>query len=197
MSVPPWLWPLAVVALWLLAGLLKAIRDALAERAAGWLLPAGQPLTFRLAQLMAILARALAPRKTIRFDLEVGRFPFPIVLLREQWAGPDGAIEELREDLKAGRRMLKPLSLIAPLFPRALQLHARNAFALLRCLLWSPTSVVGFCFLLAVLPPIVWLLSRGLKAMHKREQRRQRVDRERQEAKLQELARAEREATVR
>ena len=75
------------VVLRVLFGLLKAIRDLLTQRAAAWLLPPYQPVTFRVAQVVALAARAIAPKRVTEFDLPRILFAFfPVAWSVRPWS---------------------------------------------------------------------------------------------------------------
>lgn len=131
------------VLLWIFFGLLKAIRDLLAERTAAWLLPPTQPATFRAAQCMALAARAIAPNRVAKLDLRRIFFAFfPVSWTLRPWPDPDAAIAELEADLRCERRALAPLRLVLPLLGMALLVRAGNLWRLLIGIAWLPVAVV-------------------------------------------------------
>lgn len=144
---------------WLGLGVLRAIRDALSERAADWLLPRNQPVTFRLAQFVAFLAAALAPRRLPRWSLLNPYAPmpsawfvvFPVVWDDSPWPGPESILAELEADLRAERRVLDPARLTLPLLRHALLLRGRCLWKLAGCVLWVPLGLLCFGALLSML----------------------------------------------
>ena len=59
--------PLESLAAIILLALLKAMLDRVSKRAAAWVLPDYQPLTFRLAWLILRAATRLAPRQVFHY----------------------------------------------------------------------------------------------------------------------------------
>jgi hypothetical protein len=131
------------VLLWIFFGLLKAIRDLLAERTVAWLLPPTQPATFRAAQFTAFAARAIAPSRVAKFDLPRIFFAFfPVSWTLRPWPDPDAAIAELEADLRCERRALAPARLVLPLLGAALLMRAGNLWRLLTGIVCLPLMVV-------------------------------------------------------
>jgi hypothetical protein len=153
---------LGLVAVWLVLGVLRAIRQALAERAANWLLPPSQPVTFRAGQFVALLARELAPRRRLIYApwdslvtfpeddrLEGGLF-FPGVLEAWDWPVPASALAELDSDLRAEQRIIAPVRLTAPLLRQAAGMHRQNGGELARCLRWYFAAIALYMVFVAV-----------------------------------------------
>jgi hypothetical protein len=144
---------------WLGFGVLRAIRDALSERAADWLLPGNQPVTFRLAQFVVFLAAALAPRRLPRWSLLNPYAPmpsawfvvFPVVWDDSSWSGPESILAELEADLRAERRVLDPVRLVFPLLRHALLLRGRYLWKLAACVLWIPPGLLCFAVLVVIM----------------------------------------------
>lgn len=131
------------VLLWIFFGLLKAVRDLLAERTAAWLLPPAQPATFRAAQFVAFAARAIAPNRAAEFDLPRIFFAFfPVAWTLRPWPDPDAAIAELEADLRCERRVLSPFRLVLPLLGEALLMRVGNLWRLLTGVACLPLIVV-------------------------------------------------------
>jgi hypothetical protein len=132
------------ISLWIFFGLLKAIRDLLAERTAAWLLPPAQPATFRAAQIMAFAARAIAPNRVAKLDLSRIFFAFfPVTWTARPWPDPDAAIAELEADLRCERRALAPFRLVLPLLRTALLMRSGNLWRLLIGIACLPLTVVA------------------------------------------------------
>ncbi len=149
----------AIVFIWLAVGFVRALRDALAQRAAGWLLPSDQPVTFRLAQLVAILARQLAPKRRFEFDFAIiFERVLPVRRIDNQWTEPESAVAELEADLEAKKRALEPLELVAPLLSRVLYMHVRNVYEIARGVAWLPLGIALLVFIALVVAPILRLI---------------------------------------
>jgi len=177
------------VLLWIFFGLLKAIRDLLAERTAAWLLPPTQPATFRAAQCTALAARAIAPNRVAKLDLPRIFFAFfPVSWTLRPWPDPDAAIAELEADLRCERRALAPFRLVLPLLGTALLMRAENLWRLLIGIAGLPVAVV------VALPSIFvatlmeewderdWVYDRRKEVRIRRESLRRRVAARREKA---------------
>lgn len=143
-----------LIACWFCWGILKAVRNVLAERAAGWLLPSQQPVTFRLAQFLASLARAIAPQREPVWNFDPGQWRhswyllFPVRWREFDWPGPDSMLAELESDLQAERRVLDPVRLILPLLSRALVLRLDYIRRLVNCSIWIPFGVILYLLII-------------------------------------------------
>lgn len=133
---------------WLSLGILRAVQKTLAERAALWLLPPSQPVTFRIAQFIALLCGILAPRSLPHFsvgNVSLHRrwyYLFPAEWKGLDWPDPEAALGELEADLRAERRVLDPLRLTLPLLPTALRLRLRFLWKVGVCVLWMPVGLL-------------------------------------------------------
>jgi hypothetical protein len=135
--------PVAIM-LWLLVALARELGQRIVERAAAWILPDTQAITFRVAWLIASAARAIAPSGRKVYSRTPGGF---IHLMREIWASngsidleftgwwwvdPEAALAELEADLSAGTRYAQPVRLTAPLLVIAVRMRLANLFAVAR-----------------------------------------------------------------
>ncbi len=149
---------LIAVSLWLLWGVLRAVRNVLAERAAYWLLPPQQPVTFRLAQFLTFFAQAVAPRRYPSWALHDPTFAWgpawhmilPIEWCELYWREPEAMRAELEADLRAERQVLDPVRLVLPLFGEALNLRFfySRKFALYLC--WIPYGLLVYSAFIAI-----------------------------------------------
>jgi hypothetical protein len=136
-------------------GIWKAVRDLLAERAANWLLPTRQPVTFRLAQFLSFLAARVAPRRVPIWDFEPRYWPntrhliFPVWWDLQRWPEPEAMLAELEYDLKAEQQVLDPVRLTLPLLLEAFGMRFAYLRRLALCLGWIP---VGLALYLLVIP---------------------------------------------
>lgn len=142
----------------LLWGVWKATRDLLAERAANWLLPAHQPVTFRLAQFLTFLAARIAPKREPIWDSEPRYWPstkhlvFPVWWRLLHWPEPEAILAELEFDLKAEQQVLDPVRLTFPLLTEAVGMRLAYLRKLAFCLSWIP---IGLILYLLVIPVAV------------------------------------------
>jgi hypothetical protein len=147
---------IAVTVLWFAWGVLRAIRDVLAERAAGWMLPSQQPITFRLAQFLAFLAQALAPRHKPVMDLAPGAWRhswyliFPVQWRGFYWPESELMLGELESDLLAERQVLDPVRLVAPLLIAALKLRLIYLRRIMIYITWIPVGLVLYLLLMSI-----------------------------------------------
>lgn len=149
----------AVVLLWLLAGVATAVRDRIAERIAEWLLPSDQPLTYRLAALLAWVAQVVAPRR-IATPLHVELPGFGPDW--ESWdpsEAPRAACAELEADLREGHRVARPVSLVLPILGRALYLRCRNVVLIAICAAALAFAVTPLMLIVAL--PLVLIVANG------------------------------------
>jgi hypothetical protein len=134
--------------------LAKAIVERLTTRAATWLFPASQAVSFRLAWLLVRIASLIAPRRTYRF-FGLGRTLEPVYQNRVfSWSAPDEARADLEEAYRENVRVPRPVQLVAPLISEAILLRCANIahrFA-------GMFAAMLFCMIVA--PPVcVWAIS--------------------------------------
>jgi hypothetical protein len=134
---------LAGFVLWWLAGLILAIRRRLSDRFANWLLPDGQPFTFRLGVELASLAAWLSPESiltyvggesTYMFTADTRRLRGTLGIVRRPntWHDAEAAIQELIADLHSGNQVAQPVRFTWPVFRIAAGLRLENALAVAR-----------------------------------------------------------------
>lgn len=140
---------LCVASCWFASDVLKVVRRRLAERVADWLLPPSQAITFRIAVVLAHVARRLAPKAraykafiSASTGVEHLHTSFPYLIRRElgvdyymsEWSSPEAAIGELEADLRSGTRTLAPVRFLWPVLRYAITLRLRNWRATASCL---------------------------------------------------------------
>jgi hypothetical protein len=148
---------------WFIVALLRALGNRIVDRVASWILPDGQPVTFRLAHLMTAVASFLAP--SISKSL-VASIPFvPRVVFRDfaygeiayltrtdtDWFAPDAARAELDASVESGRPYQDPVRFVFPLLLIALDLRLRNIAATFRYVV-----AVGVTFCVITFVMLVW-----------------------------------------
>jgi hypothetical protein len=133
--------------------LAKAIGDRLTTRAATWLFPASQAVSFRLAWLLVYIAGLISPESIYRFH-GLGRTIEPTYETRAFiWSAPDEARADLQEAYRENVRVPQPVHLVAPLIIEAILLRCTN----ITHRLVGVSAAVLFCSITA--PPVsVWAI---------------------------------------
>jgi len=106
---------------------IKATADRLSQRAAAWLFPDAQALSFRLAWLLVRIAGGIAPSKVYSYR-GVGRDLGPAYRVRAcEWTGAAEAQADLEEASRKQVRAIQPARLVIPLIGESLALRWANA----------------------------------------------------------------------
>jgi hypothetical protein len=129
--------------------LLRALTRRLADRAAAWLVPDQQPVSFRVAWMVVRIARWLAPRRICRWGGWTGSGP-DYQDSGYRWPGADEAMADLDEGLCSHQAVVHPLRLVLPLLAEAVHLRSVNAGHVVRR--W--TALSPFLVIFAVLSPL-------------------------------------------
>jgi hypothetical protein len=171
------------VAGWLLKGLLDEAIDRIGHRIADWLVPLGQPSTYRLAQAALALGRLLASEWRITlllhrlYALDPSPVPGARPVLRNfnpelrrrslNWEDLDAAAAELEVNQRQKIPVAKPLRFVAPLLLKALRIRLANCvvrIAFVACVVVRPFAIAaGLSFrLLGWTLRIPWIVVAGL-----------------------------------
>ena len=117
---------LATLGALLLIPIWLAVVKRIADRTAAWLLPEGQPWSFRVAWALVHLARLLAPSRQFRWHGWTSSGPNRSTSTLD-WSGGDEVASHLDEDLRAARRMGAPVRVVLPFVVEAVGLRLSNA----------------------------------------------------------------------
>jgi len=130
------------------ATVLKALADRVTNRIAEWILPDGQPVTFRIAWLLARVAESLAPSTEARWCGWTSSGPsFHVRTIA--WTGAAEAWSDLQDDLAADIRLIAPLRLVAPLLIEVARARLGNGYAHLQRW-WAVGCFVALLSLVAI-----------------------------------------------
>jgi hypothetical protein len=125
------------MAAWVMKGLLGETRDRVGRRLADWLVPLGQPVTYRLARLALALSRRVAPRNRTSLLIAQSYVRYPrkpllpgfnptLIHGRLNWEDLEAAAAELEIDQQQSEPIAKPVRFVAPLLLRALGIRLTN-----------------------------------------------------------------------
>lgn len=153
---------------WLAVQIGRAVGRRIGDRVAAWLLPDGQPWTYRLALGITIAAGWLEPKTLLRCREYESRRPierfFQYRLERRPstWTGAHAARAELEWALQMDTSRQRPVKLAVSVLRVAILLNAQNmlnaaAFILMTALSSLVTILVGSSMLMGA-PMLVLLL---------------------------------------
>jgi hypothetical protein len=160
---------LAVVTLavtFVLLAVMRAVLARLGDRAATWLLPDNQPITFRFASMIVTIADVIAPRVRYRLELVsygVREFYVAVDPKTIAWTATAEVQADLEEALRTGLRAYRPVRAAVPVLSEAVALGVANVACVVgACVVNLVLGILGVPVKMLVYPIRVWFLAREL-----------------------------------